>query len=405
MLNYFLRQGLVQIRRYLIQSSLAVLGVAIGVANVIMLISITDLGRRQTMGMINQFGANVFMVSPYIDFKAGPFANMKGASLQLPDETWRVIEPLEEVEHVAPALMLPGYVLNGEEEAYTTLFGVNRHFLDARGHEMELGRFLSDEDVASKAAVLVLGPTVARELFGEDARDFIGRTVQVKERDFEVIGLLKERGRVGMEDMDNAAYMPLELEQELFGFSGVTGTFVRYDTAVGEEKAMAAVREALKSTLSEGERLEESFSVFTVKDAVKLMDDALEIFKVVLIGVSSIALLVAGIGIMNVMLIRVIQRRPEIGIRRAVGASQAQIATQFLMEACVKAFIGAMIGIAIGVVGVFAYCSYTQWEPWVSPRTIALGALFSAGVGILFGSWPAVRAARQDPVACLRSEL
>ena len=108
--NYFLRQGLIQMRRYFVQSSLAILGVAIGVANVIMLISITDLARRQTTGMINEFGANVFMVSPYIDFKAGPFANMKGASVQLPDESWRVIEPLPEVESVAPALMLPGYV-------------------------------------------------------------------------------------------------------------------------------------------------------------------------------------------------------------------------------------------------------------------------------------------------------
>lgn len=404
MLRYFLTQGLTQIRRYLVQSSLAVLGVAIGVANVIMLISITDLGRRQTMGMINEFGANVFMVSPYIDFKAGPFANMKGASVQLPDESWRVIEPLPEVEHVAPALMLPGYILNGDRQCYTTMFGINQHFLSARGHEIEEGRFITQQDVEEKRPVLVLGPTVARQVFGE-GEQVVGSTVLVKEEEFEVIGLLKERGRVGMEDMDNAAYMPLELEQQLFGFRGVTGIFVKYDRSAGEQAAMEAVRGALSTTLMEGEILEETYSVFTVKEAVQLMDEALEIFKVVLIGVSSIALLVAGIGIMNVMLIRVIQRRPEIGIRRAVGASQAQIAAQFLSEACVKALIGAVIGIGIGIIGVYIYCNYTQWEPWVSPRTIALGAVFSMAVGILFGSWPAVRAARQDPVACLRSEL
>ncbi len=404
MLNYFLRQGLVQIRRYLIQSSLAILGVAIGVANVIMLISITDLGRRQTMGMINEFGANVFMVSPYIDFKAGPFANMKGASVQLPDESWRVIEPLPEVDSVAPALMLPGYILNGEQQSYTTVFGINQHFLAARGHEMDKGRFLSAEDVAQDARVLVLGPTVATALFGDEP-DIIGRSVNIKDEEFEVIGLLRQRGRVGMEDMDDAAYMPLGLEQELFGFVGVTGLFVRYSQQIGEEQSMAAVRNALAGTLADGEILEETYSIFTIKDAVRLMDDALEIFKVVLIGVSSIALLVAGIGIMNVMLIRVIQRRPEIGIRRAVGASQSQIAIQFLTEACVKALIGSLIGIGLGIIGVYIYCNYTQWEPWISPRTVALGALFSAAVGIVFGSWPALRAAQQDPVACLRSEL
>ncbi|MCB1219827.1 MAG: ABC transporter permease [Planctomycetales bacterium] len=404
MLKYFLRQGMVQIRRYLVQSSLAILGVAIGVANVIMLISITDLGRRQTMGMINEFGANVFMVSPYIDFKAGPFANMKGASVQLPDESWRVVEPLPEVENVAPALMLPGYILNGEKQSYTTLFGINQYFLESRGHEIDKGRFLQDGDIEEQSKVLVLGPSVAAALFGED-EDIIGREVQIRDEPFKVVGLLKTRGRVGMEDMDNAAYMPLEVEQELLGFVGVTGFFVRYSQQVGEEKAMAAVRDALQTTLNDGEILEESYSVFTVKDAVKLMDKALEIFKVVLLGVSSIALLVAGIGIMNVMLIRVIQRRPEIGIRRAVGASQGQVAIQFLIEACVKALIGAVIGIGLGVLGVFIYCNYTEWEPWVSPRTIALGALFSIAVGLIFGSWPAARAAKQDPVACLRSEI
>ncbi|MCB1216537.1 ABC transporter permease [bacterium] len=404
MLKYFISQGMVQIRRYLVQSSLAILGVAIGVANVIMLISITDLGRRQTMGLINEFGANVFMVSPYIDFKAGPFANMKGASVQLPDESWRVIEPLPEVEHVAPALMLPGYILNGEAQTYTTLFGINDHFFAARGHEIDTGRFLSPEDIAGQARVLVLGPSVATALFGEDT-DPVGREVTIRDETFSVIGLLKTRGRVGMEDMDNAAYMPLEVEQQLLGFVGVTGIFVRYRQQAGEAAAMEAVRTALQSTLGPDEILEESYSVFTVKDAVQLMDEALEIFKVVLLGVSSIALLVAGIGIMNVMLIRVIQRRPEIGIRRAVGASQAQVAIQFLTEACVKALIGAALGILIGVIGVHIYCNYTEWEPWVSPRTVALGALFSIAVGVLFGSWPAARAAKQDPVACLRSEL
>lgn len=391
-------------RRYLVQSCLAILGVAIGVANVIMLISITDLGRRQTTGLINEFGANVFMVSPYIDFKGGPFANMKGASVQLPDESWRVIEPLPEVESVAPALMLPGYVQNGDKQAYTTLFGINEHFLAARGHEIAAGRFFSEADVAQNAPLLVIGPSVAQALFGEQT-DIIDSKVTVKDREFTVIGLLKRRGRVGMEDMDDAVYMPLGLEQELLGFVGVTGIFVRYREQAGEERAMQAVKDALSSTLAPGEIREETYAVFTVKDAVQLMGEALSIFKVVLIGVSSIALFVAGIGIMNVMLIRVIQRRPEIGIRRAVGASQGQIALQFLIEAVIKAVIGSVIGILLGIVGVFIYCSYTKWDPWVSPFTIALGAVFSAAMGIIFGSWPAVRAARQDPVACLRSDL
>jgi putative ABC transport system permease protein len=390
-------------RRYLIQSCLAILGVAIGVANVIMLISITDLGRRQTTGLINEFGANVFMVSPYIDFKGGPFANMKGASVQLPDESWRVIEPLPEVESVAPALMLPGYVQYGESQAYTTLFGINEYFLDARGHEIAAGRFISKSDVEENAALLVIGPTVAQTLFGEN--EAVGRKVIVKDHEFTVIGLLKRRGRVGMEDMDDAVYMPLGLEQELLGFVGVTGIFVRYREQPGEAPAMQAVRDALSTTLGPGEILEETYAVFTVKDAVQLMGEALSIFKVVLIGVSSIALFVAGIGIMNVMLIRVIQRRPEIGIRRAVGASQGQIALQFLTEAVIKAVIGSVIGILLGIVGVFIYCSYTKWDPWVSPFTIALGAIFSAAMGIVFGSWPAIRAARQDPVACLRSDI
>jgi putative ABC transport system permease protein len=228
--------------------------------------------------------------------------------------------------------------------------------------------------------------------------------VEIRGEEFRVIGVMEPKGRVGFEDIDNRVFIPLPTAQEIFEFSGVHGIMARYRRDVGEPQAISAVKRQLAGLLTADQQLDETFSVFTVKEARELFLSTMGIFRAVLTGIASIALLVAGLGIMNVMLIRVMQRRREIGIRRAVGASTSSIVIQFLLESVAQALVGAALGSALGFAGVYVYCTYAEWQPYVSPLTVVTAVLFGLGTGALFGGYPALRAAKLDPILALRDE-
>jgi putative ABC transport system permease protein len=404
-LAYLTRLALSQLRRYAAQSVLAMLGVAIGVANIVMLISITDIGRRATTGLIEDFGANLIFVAPYFDLNGGPLSSdwMADAAAHLPDSVRATVSAMPQIQTVSAVLLLPGWAVHGAKDWFTSFQGTDGNYSALRGQKVVEGRNLTQADLDAKAHVALLGETVRRELFGD--APCLGQQVELKGQPFTVVGVLEKKGRFGVEDIDNRLNIPLTTMQELFQFDGVTGLMARYRAGLSEQQAQAAIKAALAATLKPGESLDETYTVFTIKEANGMMDNTLGIFREVLLGIASIALLVAGIGIMNVMLIRVLQRRREIGVRRAVGASRRSILVQFLSEAVVLALLGALAGTLLGVAGVWAYCQYTHWQPYVSPVTLACGALYSAALGMLFGAYPALRAATLDPIVCLRSEM
>ena len=402
MLSYLASGAIRQTMRFGLQSALAVLGVMMGVANIILLISITDLGRRQATGMINDFGANLLIITPFIDVTKGPLGGHSSLlSSHIPDRAREVVAAADEIEVVAAALLMTGHAVHGEDSYFTTLQGVSPAFNILRGQDIEDGRWLTEVDLADHARVAVLGDTVIRNLY-QDGDKVLGSVLEIKGEEFTVVGTLEFKGRVGFEDLDNRIMLPLTTVQEIYGFAGVHGMFARYREGVAEEQAVAAVKARLQTVVPEGEELEETFSVFTIKEARAMMKDVLGLFRTVLWGISSIALLVAGLGIMNVMLIRVMQRRGEIGVRRAVGATTRDIAVQFLAEAAVQALAGSVLGVGLGVAGVHVYCRYAEWAPHVGGWTLVLAVLFGLGTGIVFGWYPAVRAAREDPVEALR---
>jgi len=404
MIGYLSLNSLRQMARFGLQSMLSVLGVTIGVANIIMLISITDLGRRQTMGLIGDFGANLLIITPYIDVAQGPLSGINSAqfSAHLPDEARAVVAAAPEIETVAAALLMPGHVNRGERQAFTTIQGVSQSFNVLRGHQVASGRWFDAADLADHRRVACLCSTVQRELFEQEPA--LGQAIEIKGEEFTVIGLMEQKGRVGFEDIDNRVYIPLTTAQEIYEFAGVHGMFARYRQDVSEQLALAAVRRQLTQLLTADQLLDETFSIFTIKEARQLLLSTVGIFRAVLTGIASIALLVAGLGIMNVMLIRVMQRRREIGIRRAVGASTRSIVVQFLLESVAQSLVGAALGSALGFAGVLIYCTYAEWRPYVSPLTVATAILFGLGTGALFGAYPALRAARLDPILALRDE-
>ncbi len=404
MFEYLWRNTSRQLLRYGVQSALVILGVAIGVGNIIALVSLTDLGRQQTTGMIRDFGANLVFVMPYFDMEGSSMRDSGSSTMSahLPASALDAVLKAEPVESASGVFLMPGHVGYGSKRCFTTLEGVMPAFLDLVGFRLAAGRFISQVDLDNKHQVVCLADTVRRELFGEASG--IGEQVVIKGRRFTVIGVLESKGRVGFEDVDNRLFMPLTIEQELFDYDGLTGIVANYREGCREQAVVSALEDQLAQTLKPGQVVEDTFTVFTVKDARRLLDSTLGIFRAVLSGIASIALLVAGIGIMNVMLIRVIQRRQEIGIRQAAGATPRDIRAQFLFESAAQAAIGAIAGIALGYGGVVAYCRYAGWEPYVSGWTILGAVIFSVTIGLIFGAYPAWRASKLDPIVGLRTE-
>lgn len=402
-LGYLFRISVVQLLRYRAQSALAIIGVAVGVANIITLISITDLGKHQSAAFIAKMGANTLIVSPYVDFTSGVFSNITPAQASqfLPAEAVDALQGIPGIEGVVGVALLPGHVGYKSIRWFTTLEGVSQPYQQLRGDEIRAGRWFTVQEADANARVACLGDTVRSELFGDGIG--VGESVVIKGQRFEVIAVLAPAGRVGLEDIDNRVFLPLSTALELFNYDGIQGMFLRYKQGMPEAEAIALTRERLATLAKNGEDVDETVSIWTLKDATKMMSDTLGVFRIVLIGIASIAMLVAGIGIMNVMLMRVITRKLEIGIRRSVGATAAAILVQFLAESVVQAVAGLVLGIGLGLAGVAAYCAYAGWQPFVSPATVLLAAGFGAGTGMLFGAYPAYRAARLDPVQCLHS--
>jgi putative ABC transport system permease protein len=404
MLRAMIKLAWQQAVRFRLQSILAMLGVAIGVANIILLVSITDLGKRQSTGLINELGANLVFITPFIDMESGPVGLMSTSQMSshLPARTMETVRATSVIESVAGALLLPGHVSRAGEEFFTTVQGASPEFMTMRGYEVETGRWISAGDERSRARVVCLGDTVLRALFGEDSQP-LEETLEIRGEEFEVVGLMEFKGKVGFEDIDNRVFIPLSTAQEVFEFDAVHGIAARYAKGVKPEAAVAAVKEQLAKELEPGQELDEEYSVFTIKEARELMGKTLGIFEIVLASIASIALVVAGLGIMNVMLIRVMQRRLEIGIRRASGARQGDIVRQFIIEGALQALIGATAGAVLGVVGVWLYTRYAEWGFYVNGLTIVGAVLFGLLSGIAFSAYPALRAARLDPIEALRT--
>jgi putative ABC transport system permease protein len=390
--------------RYGLQSALVILGVAIGVGNIIALVSLTDLGQRQTTGMIKGFGSNLVFVMPYFDMGQNPLndAGPSSISAHLPAAALPLVQQAESVEHASGVFIMPGHAGYNSQRCFTTLEGVSPDFAGLIGFKVSQGRFISPEDIKQHAAVACLAETVRGELF--DGEDCLGKEVMIKGRKFTVIGVMDAKGRVGLEDVDNRLFVPLPVLQEIFEYDGLTGVVASYREGWKEPAVITAISNGLKPLLKPGQVLDETFTVFTIKDARRLLDSTLGIFRAVLGGIASIALLVAGIGIMNVMLIRVIQRRQEIGIRQAAGATPRAIWGQFLFESAIQAAAGAAAGIILGYAGVYVYCHYVGWEPYINPWTALSAVAFSVAVGLIFGAYPAWRASRLDPIIGLRTE-
>ncbi len=386
-----------------LRSLLAMLGIIIAVWSVISALALAAGARQSIMNRISSMGTNLLMVTPAQRNIGGV---MSGTYQNLKVEDAAALLAIPEVSHVAPVVRGNVQAKYLNRNTSTTLVGTAPTYFTIRSFVVEYGRPLTDADIDSAARVAVIGPTTAANLFGEDYTWCVGESIQVKGVRYRVVGLLEAKGDQGWFNPDNQIIIPYTTAMKrVLGVTTVNEINIR----AHDESQLAAVQEKVTQLLRKRHRLREDaendFNVRNQADAISTANSVSMIMSAVLGGIAGISLLVGGIGIMNIMLVSVAERTREIGVRKALGARQRDILTQFLIEALVMSGLGGMIGLVVAF-GTSAVLTKVQdrFVFIVQPESVLLAVGFSLCVGVFFGYYPARRAARLDPIEALRYE-
>jgi putative ABC transport system permease protein len=391
---------------------LTVLGVVIGVAAVIMVMAIGASAQALVLSQIQKVGTNLVAVLPGASEENGPPAQALGiitTSFTLDD-----VRALREKRNVPHLEEFSGYVtgtgtVESRSESFESSFqGVSPSMVSIEAMRVSEGRFFFSEEETDLSRVAVLGATRAKELFPYGSP--IGETIKIKDNPFRVVGVLEERGSAAFSSPDTLIYVPVVTAQKiLLGIDYLNFGRGKVDKPENIERTRADITTLLRDRhdIEEGE--ESDFSVRSTAAALSLLTGITNALRYFLIAIASLSLLVGGIGIMNSMLIAVSQRVREIGLRKAVGARPVHIINQFLIESAFITLLGGIIGIAFGVAIAFIAALIIprlgyEWEFLVPPLSIAIGFSVSLIIGIVFGLYPALKAARISPMEALRYE-
>ena len=390
-----------------VRSGLTILGIVIGVAAVIAMLAIGDGAQNSILGEIEGIGTNLIFIMPggsEDELNPMPLTNEDAKAIAEPGMA-------PSVSKVAPAVSRMVEISYSRENMNTTLYGVTADYAEVRNYEIAEGEFIQENHNTGQSSVVILGQAVAESLFGR-SEGLVGQSVRINSQPFEVIGVLEEKGGSAMGDEDDQIIIPLSTAQIRFtGGSARNEVNVICVSAVNSDSVPDAVEE-ISEILRIRHRTEvgyDDFSVLNQQDFLDIASSITSVLTIFLGGIAGISLLVGGIGIMNIMLVSVIERTREIGLRKALGARKSDILGQFLTESALLSLIGGIIGIILGwgiaaVVGVIAANSGTPIYPAVSLNAVLLATLFSTAVGLFFGLYPANRAANLQPVEALRSE-
>jgi putative ABC transport system permease protein len=403
-----LRLALRALRRNKLRSFLTALGIIIGVAAVICMVSIGEGAKQRIRTQIESTGTNVVLLFSGSSSSGG----MRGGMGSQPTITWddlRAVQTeLPAVRAVAPLSRTGTQAISESQTWTTTVYGTTPEYFTIRNWSIARGSGLTASDQAGAAKNAVIGQTVAENLFGAGT-DPIGQVLRVRNAPYIVVGLLESKGQGGMgEDQDDAIFVPISTFQARI--QGGLSQYVRgpvYVSAVSSE-AIDAARAQIASLLRERHRLapdeEDDFSTRSMAEMTGTLTSATQTLTTLLASIALVSLIVGGIGVMNIMLVSVTERTREIGIRMAVGAQPSDIMAQFLIEALTLAAIGGAIGVLLGLGAGELLSARFGWSMVARTDIIFMALLVSAGVGIVFGIYPARKAARLNPIDALRYE-
>jgi putative ABC transport system permease protein len=382
-----------------LRSALTMLGVVIGVASVILLTALGEGTRQYIMGEFGQFGTNLLSVSPGRATTSGMPGGIGATVRKLTIDDAEALLRVPGVERVIPVEFGPARVSAGELGRSVLIYGVTSDVPAVWKFAIGQGRFLPPADPRRAQPLVVLGPTLKRELFGDT--NALGQHVHVGGRRFLVIGVMAPKGQMLGVDVDDAAYMPVASAQDLFHHDGVT----HFDVLFSEHANAAQVVAGVKAALARRHDGEEDFTVTTQTEMLDVLDRVLGVVSLAVVAIAAISLVVGAIGILTVMWIAVGDRTQEIGLMKALGAGDGQILIVFLLEAVALSTLGGGIGLGLGLGLALAARWLIPGLPLDTPALyMALAVAVSVAVGVAAGVLPARRAARLDPIEALRAE-
>ena len=404
------------------RSFLTILGIVIGVAGVIIIIALGAGAQSLILGQVTKLGTNLLSVSPGGGSANGPPSALYGVTVTtLVDSDADALRSKTQVPHAAAVNAMvrgPATVMWQNKNVDTNFTGTDGDYPNVVNFTMQEGQFFDQQQASGNANVAVLGSTVATELFANTGVDPIGQIIKVKNSSqtqpggipFRVIGVVSPRGSSFFQDNDDQVFLPLVIGQEqLLGIHYLNAINIRVDSADNIDQTRADITRVLDQNHHIQRAVDEDFTVYSIADAVKVLSTITNALSLFLTAMASIALVVGGIGILNIMLATVAERTREIGLRKAVGATNMAIMRQFLLEAGTLTFLGGVIGIIIGTIISFLisvlmhYLGY-DWAFVISITSILLAIGVSILTGVIFGLYPALKASRLNPIEALRYE-
>ena len=393
--------SLKEIRRNLLRSFLTLLGIVIGVAAVITMVTIGGGATVQVQQQIASMGSNMLMLSP--GKRLGP-GQASGSIPFKESDAEAIAREVSSVSAIASVSFNSMMAIFGNQNWTTRVNGTDNQYFKVTNRSIKSGRQFSESELRSGAAVCIIGETVRKKLFG--GQEAIGEKIRLQKLSCDVIGILEEKGQSSMgTDQDDIVVIPLRtFQRRISGNQDVSLIQLSIRDGASTEKAQRDISSLMRHRRHLSPSDDDNFNVMDMKEITKMLTGTTQLLTALLSAVAAVSLLVGGIGIMNIMLVSVTERTREIGIRLAIGALERDVLMQFLIEAVVLSSLGGLLGVALALVASFFAAQIMQVPYIFNPGINLLAFMFSAAIGVFFGYFPARRAARLNPIDALRHE-